>query len=131
MRIDRCAITLCLRHRRPRNQSAQIAPMHVARGIVVRIKKISVLRNLGAISRHPNFFRMKVSKNQRRVREMPFRRAHVRHRLHDAIFRLQACAQCAGEISDLMKTSKQAFNTRLSLDEVGSFGRDLIGSGFS
>jgi hypothetical protein len=45
------------------------------------------------------------------VSEVPFCRADVGYRLHDAVFWLQACAQCVGEISNLMKTSKQAFNT--------------------
>ena len=55
VRIDGCAITLCFLHRWARNQSAQIAPMHIASGVVVRIKKISVLRNFGPISRKELF----------------------------------------------------------------------------
>ena len=39
---------------------------------------------------------------------MPFRRTHVRHRLHDAIFRLQSAAKPGGEIPHLAKSLDQA-----------------------
>ena len=44
--IDRFPEAIGLGHGGPRDQSAQIAPVHVARGVVVGIKKIGVLRNL-------------------------------------------------------------------------------------
>ena len=44
--VDRLPEAISFRDRRTRDQPAEIAPMHVARGIVVGIKKIGVLRNL-------------------------------------------------------------------------------------
>src|SRR5262245_2355214 len=43
--IDRRAVFLCFFNSRPRNQPAQIASMHCAGGIVVRIKEIRIFRN--------------------------------------------------------------------------------------
>src|ERR1700724_930597 len=45
VRIDRRTILFRLIDGRSRDQAAQVAPMHIAGGIVIRIKKISVLRN--------------------------------------------------------------------------------------
>src|SRR5712691_62301 len=55
MRIDGCAVALCFLHCWAGDQSAQIASMHIASGIVVRIKKVSILRNFGPISREELF----------------------------------------------------------------------------
>ncbi len=45
VRIDRRTILFRLIDGRSRDQAAQVAPMHIAGGIVIGIKKISVLRN--------------------------------------------------------------------------------------
>jgi len=42
---------------------------------------------------------------------VPLCRTYVGHRLHDIIFRFETRAQTISEVSDLMKTSKQALNT--------------------
>ena len=84
--------------------------MHITRGVIVRVKEIGVLRDFGVITR-TELFEDKRLEEPRCVSEVPFCRANVGHRLHDAIFWLQACAQCGGEISDLMKTGKQGLNT--------------------
>ena len=84
--------------------------MHVTGRVVVRIEEISVLRNFWAISRN-KLFQDKCLEKPRRVSEVPLGRADVGHRLHDAIFWFETRTQRIGEISDLMKTSKQAFNT--------------------
>ena len=85
--------------------------MHVTGSVVVRIEKISVLGNFRAISRDELFEDKRLEKPCR-MGEVPFRWAHVRHRLHDAVFWFEICAKTVGEISDLMKTSKQALNAR-------------------
>src|SRR6266487_1932215 len=129
MRIDRCAITLCFPHCRTRDQSAQVAPVHVAGGVVVRIKKISVLRDFGAITR-TEFFKDKRLEKPRRMREVPFCRTYVGHRLDDIIFRFETCAQTAGEVSDLMKARKQALSAPRPWMKIWSLGRDRVGGGF-
>ena len=90
------AVTKGFCDRRPRDQAAQVAPMHVAGGIIIGVEKIGVLRNVRLVSRHPNFQHERLEKPAR-VREVPFRRAHIRHRLHDAIFRLQISAKARAE----------------------------------
>ena len=85
--------------------------MHIAGGVVVGIKKVSVLRNFRAIARHPNFHDERLEEPAR-VREMPFRRAYVGHRLHDVIFRLQTPAQTRAEIADLAESLDQTPGTR-------------------
>ena len=64
------------------------------------------------------------------MREMPFGRADIRHRLHDAIFRFKTCAQRVREISDLVKASQQAFEPGLTREEKRSFRRHRVGGGF-
>jgi hypothetical protein len=44
------------------------------------------------------------------MREMPFGRANVGHRLHHTIFRFKTGAQRIGKASELMKTMTQAFD---------------------
>ena len=89
---------ICFCDRRPRDQPAEIAPVHVARGIVVGVEKIGVLRNLRCDTRHPDL-QNEGLEEPAGVREMPFRRADVRHRLHDVIFRLERLAQSDSEKS--------------------------------
>jgi len=43
---------------------------------------------------------------------MPFRRAHIGHRLHDVIFRLQTLAQPRAEIAYLAEARDQTLGTR-------------------
>ena len=84
--------------------------MHRAGSVVIRIEQKRILRDRRHISGE-KFLEDKRFEKPRRMRQMPFRRANIGHRLHNAVFRLQACAECAGEVSDLMKTSKHASNT--------------------
>src|SRR5262245_862142 len=109
MRIDRCAVALRFADCRARNQAAQIAPVHVSGSVVVRIKKIGVLGNFSAITR-TKLFQDKGLEKPRRVSKVPLRRTDVRHRLHNAIFRLETCTERVGEVPNLMKTTKQALN---------------------
>ena len=62
------------------------------------------MRNFRAITR-AELFEDKRFKKPRCMGEVPLRGAHVRHRLHDAIFWFEICAKTVGEVSDLMKTS--------------------------
>ena len=112
--VDRISEAIGFSNGRPRNQSAQVAPMHVARGVVIRIKKISVLRDLGPIARHPDFHDERLEEPAR-VGEMPFRRAHVRHRLDDAIFRLEIAAETRREIAHRSVTREQFLVARSRL----------------
>jgi hypothetical protein len=63
------------------------------------------------------------------VGEVPFCRANVGHRLHDAVFWFETGAQRISKISELMKTSKQAFRTRWAQVQMRSLGRDRFGFG--
>ena len=80
--------------------------MHVAGGVVIRIEMVGVLWDLGAVALHPNLHDEGLEKPAR-VREMPFRRTHVRHRLHDVIFRLERAAKPRGEVADLAELFDQ------------------------
>src|SRR5947209_2505929 len=84
-RVDRVAEAISVRDRRPRDQPAQVAPMHVAGGVVIGIKKIGVLRDFRPVTRHPNFHD-EGFEEPARVSEMPFGWTHVWHRLDDIIF---------------------------------------------
>ena len=77
--------------------------MHVASGVVVGIKEVCVLWNFGVIS-GKEFFQQKCLEKPRCMREMPLRRADVRHRLHDVIFWFETSAERVSEISDFVKT---------------------------
>ena len=107
VRVDRLPEAIGFGDRRTRDQPAEVAPVHVARGIVVGVKKIGVLRNHRAVARHPNL-QNEGLKKPAGVREMPFRRADVRHRLHDVIFRFERLTEAFGKIADLAKTSEQS-----------------------
>jgi len=115
--IDRFTKSVGLRHGRPRNQSAEIAPMHVAGGVVIGIEKVGVLRNLGAISRHPDFHHESFEKPAG-VREVPFRGAHVRHRLHNVIFGLEVPAKMRAEIAHFPILSNQTLAARFRASGV-------------
>ena len=104
--------------------------MHVAGGIVIGIKKIGVLGNLGPIA-CKELFQDERFEKPGRVGEMPFRRTDIGHRLDDVIFRFKTRAQRAGKISDSMKTSQQAFNTCRARIQMRSFRRCRVGSGVS
>ncbi len=105
--IDRAPKAISFRHRRPRDESSQIAPVHVARSVIIGIKKVGVFRNFRLVARHPDFQNESLEEPAR-VREMPFGRADVRHRLHDVIFRLERRAEAFREFPDLVKTRQQA-----------------------
>src|SRR6266516_2297334 len=111
VRIDRGAIALRLFYRGTRDQATQIAPMHIAGGIVVRIEEIAVLRNFGAIAWQP-FFQNKSFEEPGGMGEVPFGWADVRHRLNNTIFGLEICAQTHREISYLTKTCEQTLSAR-------------------
>ncbi len=106
--IDRFAIAIRFRHGRARDQPAQIAPMHVASGVVIGIEEIGVLRNFGAITLHPNFHHKGLEKPGG-VCEMPLRRTDVGHRLDDVILRLEIPAKPRAEIAHLPITLDQAW----------------------
>ena len=106
MFINGRTITMGFVNCRARDQSAQVAPMHVAGGVVVGIEEISVLRVLAAITADP-LFENESLKKPRRMGEMPFCRAYVGHRLHDAILGRESPANRRGEISDFVKTREQ------------------------
>jgi hypothetical protein len=80
--------------------------VHIARGVVIRIKEEGVLRDFRAVARHPDFDDERLEEPGR-VREMPLRRADVGHRLHDEIFRLQIPAEAGAEVPHLLKTVAQ------------------------
>ncbi len=113
--VDRFPETVGLGHGWPRDQPAQVAPVHVARGVVVRIEEVSVLRNLGAIPRLPDFDDKRLEEPAR-MREMPLCRTHVRHRLDDAIFRLEIAAKARREIAHCPVTFEQLFRERTRID---------------
>jgi hypothetical protein len=85
--------------------------VHAPGGVVVRIEKVSVLRNLGAVTRSPHFHDKRFEEPAR-VREVPFRRTHVRHRLDHEVFRDQVAAKTGREISDRPVTLEQLFGMR-------------------
>src|SRR5437764_10789983 len=85
--------------------------MHVAGSVVVGIEEVSVLWDFRAIARHPDFH-YECLEEPTGVREMPFRRAHIGHRLHDVIFRLQTPAQPRAEIACLAEACDQTLGTR-------------------
>jgi len=111
MRIDRRAIAARFFYSRARDQTAQIAPVHVAGRIIVGIEEVGVLRNFGAITRK-EFFQDKRLEKPCGMGEVPFGWADVRHRLHDTIFGLEIRAESCREISDFAKPREQTFGTR-------------------
>src|SRR5204863_443998 len=86
---------------------AQIPPVHVACGVIIRIEKVSILRDFCAISRGESF-QDKGFEKPGGMRKVPFGRTDIRHRLHDAIFGFETSTQRIREISDLMKAIAQA-----------------------
>jgi len=110
--IDRCAIFLCFFNRWPRYEAAEVAPMHRARGIVIRIEEISVFRMGVAITGDPPFQNERFKKPGR-MRKMPFCRADFRHRLHDAILRREIFGEPAAKVSDFVKTREQTVRRRI------------------
>src|SRR5580700_8481871 len=110
VRIDRSTISTRVFDGGPRDQTAQVAPVHVAGGIVVGVKQISVLRNFSPIIWNP-FLENKRFEKPGGVRQMPFRRAHIRHRLHNAIFGLESRAKRVAETSNFAKARKQTIRS--------------------
>ena len=86
--IDDFTVAKCFGHGRTRDKAAQIAAMHVTGGVVIGIEKERVFGN-GRDVAGDKFFQDERFEKPGSVREMPFRWAHIRHRLHDAIFRLE------------------------------------------
>ena len=74
--------------------------MHVAGGVVVGVKEVGVLRHLRLVTGQENF-QDEGLKKPAGMREMPFGRADVGHRLHDEIFRLQRFAKTMRKLPDL------------------------------
>src|SRR5215475_15292926 len=87
--------------------------MHIARSIVIGIKKVSVLWNFCPVS-PDEFFQDKSFEKPRGMREMPFGRADVRHGLHDAILGFETNTKRIGELSDLMEAIPQSLDPRLA-----------------
>jgi len=59
--------------------------------------------------------------------KMPFRRANVRHRLHNEIFRLKIDTQSRCEVSDLVKTLEQVFGPQSARLQMRALGRRSCG----
>ena len=123
--VNRGAKAIRLFHGRPRDQAAQIATVHVACGVVIRIKKICVFGNLGAISGHP-FLDDKRFEKPGGMRKVPFGRADVGHRLHNAILRLEALAKSRGKIPDFVKTGEQLLGARQICERTRRRGHSLV-----
>src|SRR6266568_4097910 len=128
MRIDRRAIALCFLYGGARDQSTEVAPVHVAGRVVVRIEKIGVLRNFGAISGNESF-QNKRFEEPGGVGKVPFGWADIRYRLDNTILGLKIRAQSCREVSDLAKTREQIFGTRSAPVRTRPCGRCLIDSG--
>src|SRR5207249_476976 len=111
VRINGSAIFFRFVHRRTRDESAQVASMHRAGGVVIGVKKIGVLGNCISIARHP-FFQNEGLEKPGGVRKMPFRRAYFRHRLYNAIFGSEAFGYPGSEISNLVKAREKLFSWR-------------------
>ena len=75
--------------------------MHLAGGIVVGIEQISVLRVDRRVIRQ-SLFEDEGLKKPTGVREMPFRRTHLRNSLDDAILRLKGFAKVFAQLSNAM-----------------------------
>ena len=129
MRIDGCAVALRFPDGWPRDQPAQIAPVHVARSVVVGIEKVSVLWNFCAIFRDESF-QDKSFEKPRGMCEMPFGWTDVRHGLHDTIFGFETSTQRVSEFSDLMKAIAQRFDPGMARWEKRLFCRRRFGGGF-
>ena len=110
---------------RARDQAAQIAPVHVAGGIVIGIKQISVLWDLGAIGHQP-FLQNERFEKPGCMGEVPFRRADVGHRLHDAIFRREALAKSRSEIPNLVETCEKLLRARPNSARMRGRSRSLV-----
>ena len=95
--------------------------MHIAGGVIVGIEKIGVLRDFGAVALHPGFEDEGFEKPAR-VGEMPFRRADVRHRLHDVIFRFEVPAKMGAEIAHLSKLRDQTLTGRAGRSDAAFSG---------
>ena len=66
--------------------------MHGAGGVVIGIKQKCIFRDRRHIS-GDKFFEHECLKKPSRMRKMPFRRADVGHRLHDAVLRFKIARQ--------------------------------------
>src|SRR5260370_10790357 len=111
VRIDRRAIASRFFYGGARDQTPQIAPVHVTGPIIIGIEEVGVLRNFGAITRK-EFLQDKRLEKPGGVGKVPFGWADVRHRLHDTIFGLEIRAEARREISGFSKPREQTFGTR-------------------
>ena len=128
MRINRRTIASRFIYGGSRDQTAQIAPVHVAGRIIIGIEEIGVLRNFGAITRK-EFFQDKRLEKPGGMSKVPFGWADVRHRLHDTIFGLEICAESCREISDFAKPREQTFGTRCIRVRTRTNGRGFADRG--
>src|SRR5437016_8000599 len=99
--------------------------MHGAGGVVVGIEKVSVLRNGIPISRHP-LFQNEGFKKPGGMGEMPLRRADVRHRLNDTIFRRQIFGKSASETAELAEPRQKIVPRQKGLARARRRGRCSI-----
>src|SRR5438874_4519199 len=111
MTIDIFTVTERFRHSRTRDQAAQIAPVHAAGSVVIRVEEEGVLRNRGPVILLPGL-EDECFKKPSRVGQVPLRRADIWHRLDNAIFRLEIADQQAGNITPLMKRWTKAWRAR-------------------
>ena len=82
--------------------------MHRAGSVVIRIEQKRIFRDRRHIS-GDKFLEDKGFEKPRRMRQMPFRRANIGHRLHNAVFRFQIARQQFRKIAHVAKTRAQRF----------------------
>jgi len=128
VRIDRRAIAPRFFYGGARDQTPQIAPVHVTGRIIIGIEEVGVLRNFRAINRK-EFFQDKRLEKPGGMGKVPFGRADVRHRLYDTIFGLEIRAESCREFSGFAKPREQTFGTRWTSVRTRTNGRGFADCG--
>jgi hypothetical protein len=95
---------------RPRNEPALGPAVHFTGSIVVRVEQVGVLRVYRRVVRQ-SFFKNKGLEKPTRVREMPFRGAHLGHRLDDAILGFKRLAEFFAQFSNATIGRAQVMQT--------------------
>jgi len=80
--------------------------VHAADGLVVGVEEIFEIRMKRAIAGEP-WLEQELLEEPAGVREMPLRRARVRHALHDVVFRLEPLADFERDATDVRITSRE------------------------
>jgi hypothetical protein len=97
--VDLLPIFKRLAQSRTRNEPAFGPAVHFTGSIVVRVEEVGVLRVYRRVVRQ-SLFKNKGLEKPTRVREMPFRGAHLRHRLDDAILGFKRLAEFFAQFSN-------------------------------